>query len=191
VKKLKPASILLVSNSSHTKGLVVDLAGLKGKVLEIPIGRYQFLQARFVGKDNAEVLVQPERSKPFFIDVNDNPEDIATLTLGAPFQLKANYAVDGREVIVDGLSLHLEGVSHESWFRLIGEPLYGVEVLVKGAKGTILRAPDNEEAATQWERLFYPMDASVVLKKEDPTPQITLSLKKHPWFGKISNRIGD
>lgn len=191
VKKLKPASILLASNSSQTKGLVVDLAGMKGKVLEIPIGRYQFLQARLIGKDGAEVLVQPDPSLPFFIDVNEDPEDIATIEIGAPFELRAKVEQDGRDVKVDGLSLHLRGKSKEIWFRVIGEPMYGVEASLKGQKAQELRAPDNEEAATQWERLFYPMDAEFVLKKDEENPVITLTLKKHPWFGKISNTIGN
>ncbi|MGB0952183.1 MAG: hypothetical protein ACPG31_03055 [Planctomycetota bacterium] len=191
VKKLKVASLLLSSNSSQTKGLVVDLAGMKGKVLEIPIGRYQFLQARLIGKDGAEVLVQPDSTLPFFLDVNEDPEDIAKIELGAPFELRAKVEHDGRDLKVDGLSLHLRGKSKEIWFRVIGEPMYGIEVNVTGAKAGELRAPDSEEAATQWERLFYPMDAEFVLKKGSEKPEVTLTLKKHPWFGKISNRIGE
>lgn len=191
VKKLKPASILLTSNSSRTKGLVVDLAGMKGKVLEIPIGRYQFLQARMVGKDGEEVLVQPDPSRPFFLDVNDDPEDIATLELGGPFEFRASVIVDGREVTVEGLSVHMVGISKERWFRVIGEPIYGIEMEVKGEKATELRKPTSDEAATQWQHLFYPMDGVVEMRKENPKPEVILSLKKHPWFGKISNLVGD
>ncbi|MHC4824624.1 MAG: hypothetical protein ACYTEP_11505 [Planctomycetota bacterium] len=191
VKKLKPASILLASNSSRTKGLVVDLAGMKGKVQEIPIGRYQFLQARLVGKDGAEVLVQPDPSRPFFLDVSDDPEDIVTLELGGPFEFRASVSVDGAEVTVDGLSVHLVGISNERWFRVIGEPMYGIEMAIKGEKPIELRKPNNDEAATQWQRLFYPMDGVIEMKKENPKPEVILSLKKHPWFGKISNRVGD
>lgn len=191
VKKLKPASILLSSNSSQTKGLVVDLAAMKGKVHEIPIGRYQFLQARLIGKDGAEVMVIPNPALPFFLDINEDPEDIATLELGAPFELRAKIEQDGRDLKILGKTLHLRGKSKEQWFRVIGEPMYGIEASVKGAKAEEMRAPNNEEAATQWDRLFYPMDAEFVLKKGVDKPEITLSLKKHPWFGKISNRIGD
>jgi len=193
VKKLRPASILLVSNSSHTEGLVVDLASRKGKEQLIPIGRYQFLQARFVGKDGAEVLVQPSKALPHFIDVVEDIEQIASLDLGGPFTLEASVSVDRREVTIEGLSLHLKGAHGETWFRVIGEPLYDVLASVKGSveKELELRQPTPDEAASQWQHLFYPMDAVFELRKEDPKPEITLSLKKHPWFGKISNTIGN
>lgn len=193
VKKLTPASVLLVSNSSHTEGLVVDLAAMKGKEHLIPIGRYQFLQARFIGKDGEEVLVQPNKSLPHFLDVTDNLEDIVTLELGGPFTLEASVIVDRREVTIEGLTLHLKGAQGQTWFRVIGEPLYEVLVKVQGSieKEGELRKPTRDEAATQWQHLFYPMDAVFELRKEDPKPEITLSLKKHPWFGKISNTIGN
>ena len=193
VKKLSPASILLSSNSSHTKGLVIDLAAMKGKEHLIPIGRYQFLQARFVGKDGAEVMVQPNKTLPHFIDVTDNPDDIAVLELGGPFSLDANVIVDRREVTIEGLTLHLKGAQGQTWFRVIGEPMYEIAVKVQGSieKEGELRRPTSDEAASQWQRLFYPMDAVFELRKEDPKPEITLSLKKHPWFGKISNTIGE
>lgn len=193
VKKLTPASILLASNSSQTKGLVVDLASMKGKENLIPIGRYQFIQARFVGKDGAEVLVQPNKTLPHFLDVTDNLEEIVTLELGGPFTLEASVIVDRREVTVEGLTLHLKGANGQTWFRVIGEPLYNILVKVQGSieKEGELRQPTRDEAATQWQHLFYPMDAVFELRKEDPKPEITLSLKKHPWFGKISNTIGN
>ncbi|MDA0666171.1 MAG: hypothetical protein O3A50_00100 [Planctomycetota bacterium] len=193
VKKLTPASILLFSNSSHTPGLVVDLAAMEGKEYLIPIGRYQFLQARFVGKDGAEVLVQPNKSLPHFLDVTDNLEEIVTLELGGPFALEASVIVDRREVTIEGLTLHLKGAQGQTWFRVIGEPLYEILATVEGSieKEGELRKPTRDEAATQWQRLFYPMDAVFELRKEDPKPEITLNLKKHPWFGKISNTIGN
>lgn len=193
VKKLRPASILLVSKSSHTEGLVVDLAAMKGKEHLIPIGRYQFLQARFVGKDGAEVLVQPNKTLPHFIDIVEDVEQIASLELGGPFTLEASVIVDRREITIEGLTLHLKGANGETWFRVIGEPLYEVIASVKRSveKELELRQPTRDEASSQWQHLFYPMDAVFELRKEEAKPQITLSLKKHPWFGKISNTIGN
>ncbi|MFK5955846.1 MAG: hypothetical protein QM477_05305 [Planctomycetota bacterium] len=193
VKKIQPASILLVSNSSHTKGLVVDLAARKGKEQLIPVGRYQFLQARFIGKDGAEVMVQPSKALPHFIDVTDNPEDVAKLELGGPFTLQAEVIIDRREVTINGLSLHLKGAHGESWFRVIGEPLFGILVKVKGSveKSAELLRPTRDQASAQWQRLWYPMDAVFEMRTKTNKPEITLSLKKHPWFGKISNSIGN
>ena len=72
---------------------------------------------------------------------------------------------------------------------MIGAPLFGVEVSAKGAKSSTLATPSAEEAAAEWNRLFYPMDGTVQIKGGQK-PVITLSIKKHPWFGKLSNVIG-
>ncbi|MCP4772451.1 MAG: hypothetical protein GY879_13675 [Planctomycetes bacterium] len=193
IKKLKLNSLIIESRSSATKGMILDLATFKGKQFMIPIGRYQVMQARFTGKGDHEMMVLMDAAKPYFVDVREAPAEgdaeVAIIELGAPFKLAATFAMEGRTAIVDGRSLHITGRHDERYVRFIGAPLFGVEVSAKGAKGTSLAMPSNDDAAADWERLFYPMDADLEMKN-DNKPKITLSIKKHPWFGKLSNIIG-
>jgi hypothetical protein len=193
IKKLKLNSLLIESRSSATKGMVLDLATFKGKEFMVPIGRYQVMQARFTGKGDHEMMVLMNPGKPYFVDVRERKEgedvDPVKIELGAPFELAATFVMEGRTAIVDGRSVHVVGRHGERYVRFIGAPLFGVEVSAKGAKDTSLAMPSNDDAAADWERLFYPMDASLEMKN-DSKPKITLSLKKHPWFGKLSNIIG-
>jgi hypothetical protein len=133
-------------------------------------------------------------ARPYFVDVREpkaeGEPEIAKIELGAPFKLHADFAMEGKTAVVDGRTLHIVGRHGERYVRFIGAPLFGVEVDAKGAKGTKLAMPSNDDAAADWERLFYPMDAKLELKS-NAKPVITLSLKKHPWFGKLSNTIGE
>ena len=189
IKKLKLNSLLIESRSSATKGMVLDLATMKGKQLMVPIGRYQVMQARFTGKDGQEMMVLMDTNKPYFLDVLEETTEPPVIELGAPFKLHATFEASGGTVSIDGKSLFIIGRHDERYVRLIGAPLFGVTVSAKGAKSTELSLPSAEEAATDWSRLFYPMDASIEIKA-GRRPEITLSIKKHPWFGKMSNIIG-
>lgn len=186
LKKLQLASFLLASESSPTKGLVIDLAAWKGPEYEVPIGRYIFRQARFVDGKGGEMIVLPHPTLPMSVDVGT--AETATFEIGEPFTLAATAALDGTTLTVNGRALHVVGKAGERYVRFWGAPLFGTEAAVKGAKGTELRMPTAEEAGTDWERLFYPMDAVIELKKAEKTV-VELLLKKHPWFGKLSGTI--
>ena len=190
IKKLKLASLLLVSDSSATKGLVIDLAAMKASkgTYSIPIGRYRLLQGRLrESKDGGSVLMLPDPILPTLIDIRS--EEMATLDLGAPFTFQAGVSIEGTEAVVNGRNLHLLGKSGERYLRFIGEPLFDVDVSAKGAKAVSLEPPLPEDTNKDWERLYYPMDAVLTLRKAGEKPEITLSLKKHPWFGKISSTL--
>jgi hypothetical protein len=162
---------------------------MKGKQLLVPIGRYQVMQARFTGKDGQEMMVLMDTTKPYLVDVVQETEEPPVIELGAPFRLHAAFEASGGTVNINGKSLCIIGRHEERYVRLIGAPLFGVTVSAKGAKSTVLALPNAEEAAADWSRLFYPMDASIEIKA-GRKPEITLSVKKHPWFGKLSNVIG-
>lgn len=189
IKKLKLNSLLVESKSSATKGMVLDLATMKGKQLMVPIGRYRVMQARFTGKDGQEMMVMMDATRPYLVDVVQEPTEPPMIELGAPFRLHAAVEVSGGTVSINGKSLCIIGRNDERYMRLIGAPLFGVVVSAKGAKSTELASPNAEEAAADWNRLFYPMDTSIEIKA-GRKPVITLSIKKHPWFGKMSNIIG-
>ncbi len=187
IKKLKLASLLLKSESRPTKGLVVDLAVWKGPKYELPVSQYSFLQARFRDAKGNEVLVLPPTATPVLVDVKEGAS--AELEFGAPFRLVTKASLDGKELTVSGRDLHVVGKAGERYLRMIGAPLYGVEVSGKGFKGEQLRAPTTEEAGADWERLYYPMDLAVELKKPASAMEVELTLKKHPWFGKLTGTI--
>lgn len=190
IKKIGLNSLLLESRSSATKGMVLDLATMRGQNLMVPIGRYQVMQARFAGDGGQEMMVLMDTVKPYFVDIVEETTEPPTIELGAPFTLQASFVLAGGTATIDGLSLHIRGRHDERYMRLIGEPLFGVEVSVKGSKGAIMALPNAEEAAAEWKHLFYPMSATVEIKS-GRKPEITLSVKKHPWFGKLSNVIGN
>lgn len=184
--KLRLTSLLLASDSSATKGLVVDLACWKGPEYQLPLGRYLFRQARFTDGKGGELLVLPHPTLPMSVDVA--AEGVAELSLGEPLSLATSAALDGTSLSVSGRGLHLVGKAGERYVRFWGEPLFGVEVSVKGAKPGELRMPTVDEANADWERFYYPMDLTIELRKAEK-PLVELSLKKHAWFGKLSGQI--
>ncbi|MDP6964176.1 MAG: hypothetical protein QGF46_08430, partial [Planctomycetota bacterium] len=187
VKKLKPVSVLIASESSATKGLTIDLMALPKKK-SIPIGRYKFLQAKFSGKDGAEALVLPDANKIMLFDVTaegDAPE----LFIGGKFKLATNISLSANVIEVDGRSLHLVGESGERWLRFVGAPLFDVEVAVSGVKPSLLATPTTDEVSELWDRFFYPMSASLELRKAEAEVDVTLICKKHPWFGNIKTIV--
>jgi hypothetical protein len=186
LKKMQLASLLLTSESSATKGLVVDLACWKGPEYSLPIGRYTFRQARFTDGKDGEMLVLPHPTLPMSVDIT--PTEVASLELGEPFSLATTATLDGTSLTVSGRSLHVVGKAGERYVRFWGAPLYGTEVNVKGAKTDELRTPTPEVANADWERLFFPVDLIVELRKAEK-PVIELSLKKHAWFGKLSGQV--
>ena len=190
VKKIKPLSVLIASESSATKGLVIDLMALPKKKM-IPIGRYRFLQARFGGKDGVEALVLPDPNKQMLFDVEAGVESasVPELFLGGKFDFATKLTLDGTALNVSGRDLHLVGDNGERWLRFAGEPFFDVELLVKGLKPTALARPSVDEASELWDRFFYPMGASLELRKATTEIDVTLSYKKHPWFGNVKTTI--
>jgi hypothetical protein len=52
-----------------------------------------------------------------------------------------------------------------------------------------LARPSAEEASDLWDRFFYPMSASLELRKATTEVDVTLFYKKHPWFGNVKTTI--
>ncbi|MDE0585992.1 MAG: hypothetical protein OSB63_05180 [Planctomycetota bacterium] len=190
VKKIKPLSVLIASESSATKGLVIDLMALPKKKM-IPIGRYRFLQARFGGKDGVEALVLPDPNKLMLFDVEPEAEadSVPELFIGGKFNFATKSTLDGTDLNISGRDLHLVGDNGERWFRFAGEPFFDVELQVKGIKSSVLARPSVDEASELWDRFFYPMGASLELRKATTEVDVILSYKKHPWFGNVKTTI--
>jgi hypothetical protein len=179
-KGLKLVSMVLRSESSKTKGLYLDVAGKSP--LMVPIGRYQVLQGLLRGKDGQECIIQPPSDIPFTVLVEvDDPN---LLDFGGPFKLEAQPVVADGMLSVDPETLRVIGAAGESYMMNIGAPLDDIKVDVKGGKSFELTPADQEAVATDWHAAFYPVSGSTPVPKSGKV-EIRLSMKKHPWFGKL------
>jgi hypothetical protein len=181
-KGLKLVSLILSSESSQTKGLLVDVSG-KG-TQKIPIGRYVFLQGLLRGKDGAECLIQPPTDVPFVTIVEEG--QMNQLDFGAPYRLQASALIEDGQVSLDRESLRVVGLAGETYMMNLYAPLNGIKVEVKGSKAFELSTPEKEEVNLDWHAAYFPVSGSVAVPKKGKV-RFRLSLKKHPWFGKLSS----
>lgn len=185
VSEVKLASLVFKSETPATKGLIVDMAGGKGGVVQLPIGRYSLQQGLLRGDDGAEAIILPPVDVPLLVYVEEaNP---ATLKLGAPLKLAAKMRVEGRTLTVEGRSLHVVGAAGERYVRIVGAPLFNVEAFVKGGKSGRLAAPTTENVNADWNAAFHPQDAYIQLREGETAPEVRLLLKKHRWFGSLDS----
>jgi hypothetical protein len=178
------ASVVLVSTLRQTRGLRVELMRKRGKPVEVPIGRYQFEQGLLAGKKGECALVFPPVGAPLYVDVEEG--QTATLALGAPFRLAADVRLEGDKLTVIGRSVHVVGQAGERYCRLVGAPLFDVDVLVKGGSKGRLAGSANEDVNKEWGRLYYPADAVLPLRA-GKDPEWRMVLRKHPWFGNLDS----
>lgn len=182
---LELASLAFVSQSTATKGLVVEAAGGKGGVVALPIGRYVFQQGLLRGKEGAEAVILPPDGDAIQVDINEG--QTAELAMGGPFRLSVSGKISGRELLVDAKTLCVVGSAGERYERLVGAPLGNVDVQVKGGKSGKLEASGTDEMNRDWSRCFVPQDTSFSLKEGEKSVQLKLSVKKHPWFGNLES----
>jgi hypothetical protein len=181
-KGLKLVSLILRSESSQTEGLLIDVSG-KGPQM-VPIGRYVFDQGLLRGKDGAECLIQPPTDIPFVIIVDKLDEN--KLDFGGPYTLQANAMVEDGQVSLDRESIRVVGLAGETYMMNIKAPLNGIKVEIKGGKSFELSQPEKEEVNLDWHAAYFPVSGSVRVPKSGKVVY-RLSLKKHPWFGKLSS----
>ena len=182
VKEVKLTSLILKAENDRTKGLYVDVAG--NKSFQIPIGRYQLVQGFLEGKDGETALLVPPKSVPLRVDID--AETPAVLTLGAPFQLTGRFQEEDKEVVLVSDSVHVVGVAEESYHMMIGAPLFEIRVQVKGGKKGETERPKKSAAEADWHAAYFPAEFRLPIPKGKEA-LITLSIKKHPWFGKLSS----
>ena len=181
-KGLKLVSMVLRSETSKTKGLYLDVAGKSP--MEVPIGRYQVVQGLMRGKDGHECIIQPPTDIPFTVLVEEGEEN--KLDFGGPFKLYADPIVEGGTVSINRESLKVVGIAGESYMMPLGAPLTGIVVKVKGGKEFELEEANAEAVAADWHEAYFPVSGTTPTPKSGKV-EIQLSLKKHPWFGKLSS----
>ena len=182
VKEVKLTSLILKAENDRTKGLYVDIAEKKSH--SIPIGRYQVVHGLLEGKDGETAIFLPPESVPLRVEIEaENP---AVLTLGAPFQLAGRFEEDENEVVLVSDSVHVVGVAEERYHMMIGAPLFEIRVQIKGGKKGETQKPEKSVAEADWHAAYFPAEFRLPAPKGKDA-LIKLSIKKHPWFGKLSS----
>jgi len=181
-KGLKLTALVLRSEIEKTQGLRVDVSG-KGPHM-LPIGRYVLVQGMLRGKKGAECIIQPPADLPFSVIVDET--EAAVMELGAPFKLYATPTVEEDMVAIDPESIRVVGTSGETYMQHLYAPIHEIEVEVKGGKSFKTSAAPAEMVGGNWHAAYFPVSGSVPLPKSGEAI-IRLSVKKHPWFGKISS----
>ncbi|HBF22947.1 MAG TPA: hypothetical protein DDW23_03945, partial [Planctomycetes bacterium] len=82
------------------------MAGKKNKI-QLPVGRYSFLQGICRGKDEAEALIVPPVSIPILVYVEEG--QTTTVEMGAPFSVKCEAVREGNAISLVGETLRVEG----------------------------------------------------------------------------------
>lgn len=186
-KGLELVSLILKADSKVVEGLMIDVSG-KGP-FEVPIGRYSVVQGLLRGDDGEECLLLPPGDIPMTVIVDEG--EPAVLELGKPFKLVAEPLVEGDSVTIDPESLRVVGVAGEMYLQHLYAPLRDIEVQVKGGKKFTLEAPDADTVAGDWHTAYFPAPTLGELPKSGEVT-LRLSVKKHPWFGKLtSDWLGD
>lgn len=184
LKGLRLVSAVLKSESSYTKGLLVDLMASKKGIREVPIGRYTFQQGLVRDpKKGYEAVILPPKDVPIYVEIEEGKT--ATLELGAPFKLVADYDVREKKVVLNGQSLHVAGKSRERYLRMVGVTLFDTEVQLKGGKGKSFPPSLAEDINSKWALAYYPNNLEVSFGGS--FKPFRLFYKKHPWFGNLES----
>ncbi|MDP6850434.1 MAG: hypothetical protein QGH51_06615 [Planctomycetota bacterium] len=184
VKGMKLVSLVLESDSGKTKGLVVDVMAQRREA-SLPAGRYKLQMGILRSKKgDEEAILLPPSALSLTWDIEESKT--TEISLGAPFTFEVRSQTEGNQFILEGASLFVRGDSGERYMRLVGAPLFGVEVEVKGNKkaATEFAASNVNQMNGNFLYAYQPQDAIIPLK-DGASPKYRLSLDKHPWFGKI------
>lgn len=181
-KGMRLVNMILRSETSKTEGLYLDVSG-KGP-FEVPLGRYVVVQGMLRGKDGEEIIIQPPTDIPFAIIIDKG--EASQLEFGKPFKLVAEPLIEGDEVKVDVETIRIVGSAGETYMQNLYGPLENIEVDVKGGKSFSLEKAKTEDVAGNWHAAYVPVSGSSPLPK-DGIAIIRLSMKKHPWFGKLTS----
>ena len=183
LKGLKLTSLVLMADTSQIRGTMIDLMLNKNGSLQVPIGRYKVQQGLARGPKGAEAVILPAAGRSMIIDLEEGKTE--TIELGTPFTLSVDRRLEGNKLVFEGQSLCVTGKAGERYLRLVGAPLFGTEVELKGEKAEgELRGSTAEEMMAQWPLVYLPQDLELELKKAE-MPPVRLTMKKHPWFGKL------
>lgn len=185
IKGLQLQSLLLVSETSQTKNLLVNVANKKP--VSVPIGRYKLLQGIMRGKKGEELLILPSASSPRQINVQEGEQVL--LELGGEFKLTVDKAADqdqAGKLILDGQTLMVVGAGGERYVRFVGEPLFDAEVQVKGKRkaNTTFEKPTGETMNSDFAFTYYPMNATI---PAFAGMEYRIIVPKHAWFRKLSS----
>ncbi|MAW59674.1 MAG: hypothetical protein CMJ94_02425 [Planctomycetes bacterium] len=186
-KGLDLVSLILRHETKKNEGLYIDVSGKSP--FEVPIGRYVVVQGMLRGDDGEECIIQPPSDIPFSVIVDQG--DPAVLEFGKPFTIVAEPVIEGNEVRIDPESFRVVGVAGETYMQHLYAPFDEIEVEVKGGKKFLMTQAEPEAVAGNWHAAYFPVSESAELPKSGEAI-VRLTVKKHPWFGKLQSEwIGE
>lgn len=181
-KGMRLVSMILRHETKKNEGLYIDVSGKSP--FQVPLGRYTVVQGMLRGKDGQECIIQPPSDIPFSVIVDKGEPSV--LEFGKPFKLVAVPVVDGDQVGIDPESLRVVGVAGETYMQHLYAPFDEIEVDVKGGKSFTMEQAKPEQVAGNWHAAYFPVSGTSPLPKSGEV-SLRLSVKKHPWFGKLES----
>jgi len=182
-RELKLTTLILKSLTPETEGLYVEIGAGK-PTKNIPIGNYELIQGYLRGKEGQSALILPPDDSLLIFSIDASGTE--TFEMGAPFRLHGSFRVENDEILLDGDRIYVTGKSGERYLALNGAPLNRLTIQVKGGKKGETEPATTEMASKDWNAAFFPAPFRLPLPKRGE-PMIKISLKKHPWFGKLSS----
>lgn len=182
-RDVKLSTLILKSLTKELEGTYVEVVASRQPV-KLPIGNYEMVQGFLRGKDGESALILPPNDSPLLISVNK--EETQVLNIGAPFNLHASFGVEDGSMQLDSASVYVSGKSGERYYALNGAPLNELRIQVKGGKKGDTEPAASKEIQTDWNLAFFSAPFSLPAPKKGDIA-IKISVKKHPWFGKLSS----
>jgi hypothetical protein len=182
-KEVKLATLILKSLTSETKDTYIEVGAVR-QPAKLPIGRYELVQGYLRGKDGQSALILPPSDGPIILTID--ADQVESLEIGSPFKLHGTFGVEDEEIILHGNRIHVYGKSGERYLVLNEAPLNQLLIQVKGGQKGETEPAAPEVVEKDWNAAFFPAPFRLPLPKRGE-PMIKISLKKHPWFGKLSS----
>jgi hypothetical protein len=192
-KGLTPGYVV-VRGSNKYENSFFDLAGARGKPVEVPIGRYElFFGAVSKGKKKQSVkacMLPGSNTRKWSVASGETAE----IELGAPFGFDAKFEVNGDELLVLGDTVVVTGVGDERYERPyqcrpqpeVSWRKKGSKRGSKGEKMKLLGSSDEVETHG-YKQAWFPYDLTIELKGDVDEVEIQLVDKKNKLFGKVES----
>ncbi len=182
-----PAHIV-IRETGKLEGAFFDVVpAKKGGVVEVPAGTYELSFGRLASGTKTgmkQARMYRGRAAPFEVA----PGATHVLSLGAPYDLRLLSSTDGKEEVVDGLSLRIHGRGGEEWAMIYDDQLLP-EVELRNADGkrvgkaVKMMRPDIEAWQTgKSSTIWFPLSARIERKGEGPFT-LHATAKSHPLLG--------
>jgi len=186
---IQPAYLVL-REVGKLEGAFINVApAKKGGSVKVPVGKWQISSGHLQkGAKTSMQQVRIYRGQSEAIEVK--PGETTTLALGGPYQLQAKTTLDGKETVVDGMSLRIFGRAKEEYAMLFDESLTPeIEVRTpdskKFGKPVKMRRPDIaawQESGDPDRLMWFPFTQRIENAKAEKL-QVRLTQKAQGLLG--------